>query len=121
MTLAEQLEQFFKKNWEWHVKGDLLRMVWKQADGRTYMPTTVARTLNLMESKEHKIAVRPHETSNTVQYKFLPIEYRKIYIPYSSRPDENKSKLWSAELPPRYKIVTSATGATQVPKKSDEL
>lgn len=120
-SLSEQLEAFLKSDWRWHVKGELLRMDWRHEDGRTYMPTTVARTLNLMESGEQKIAVQPCRESNTVEYKFLPLEYRKVYIPYSARPDDSKEKMWSGELPKRFKIVSDDKGAREVEKGSYEL
>lgn len=95
MTLSEQLRNWLKLNWEWHPKGKLTAdMVWKHQHGRNvgtrFLPETVGRALRLLEQKSI-IAVKPQGIS--VQYKWLPLERRRDYIPTTIR-GNNQNKLF---------------------------
>jgi hypothetical protein len=59
--------------------------------GKRYLPETVGRALRSLEEQKI-IAVR--DSGISVEYKYLPLEYRERYIPSSSRPDSAKGKLF---------------------------
>jgi len=97
--LSQQLFQLFATHsGQWFVKGDLLRMQWLNPDGVPYMSTTVARTLNIMESEKHLIQARPFGR-NTVEYRFLSQNMRAEYIPWSERANEKKDVLFRNQSP----------------------
>lgn len=83
-SLKEDLIRYLAKNPHWHTKADLLMMIWRYPDGRKYMSDSVSRKLRLAE-EESRIAVKDDPTSVSVMYKFLPVEKRKNYIPFSLR------------------------------------
>lgn len=88
--LAEQLRGYLAKHWEWHHKGDLLRMEWRNKKNRTlYMSETVGRTLRTLE-EQSIIAVKPDDLGKSVMYKWLNPERRRNYIPFSERSDKRK-------------------------------
>lgn len=94
MTLPTQLRFWLQTNWDWHAKGKLTAdMVWKHKRGRNagvrYLPETVGRALRALEENK-VVAVKADGIS--VQYKWLPVERRKAYIPVSQR--KNKDKLF---------------------------
>lgn len=83
----------------WVSKGVLTAdMVWKHPKGKNYgkryLPETVGRALRSMEEQKI-IAVR--DSGISVEYKYLPPEYRKRYIPSSSRPSGMGHKLFYEE------------------------
>lgn len=84
-SLKEDLIRYLANNPTWHKKGQLILIEWKYEDGRTYMSDTVSRKLREAE-EESRIAVKPDPNSTSVVYKFLPIERRSTYLPFSSRP-----------------------------------
>ena len=96
-TLAAQIKRFLSAHpSEWHNKGKLTaEMVWKyqtgQKYGARYMPETVGRTLRSLEEDKF-IAVK--DDGKTVQYRWIPENWRAKYIPYSRRPDYLKTKLF---------------------------
>lgn len=97
--LNRQLVTFLKNNFDWHTKGLLTAdMEWRhdrgQSYGRRYIPETVGRALRHLEERKI-IAVK--DAGKSVEYKFLPLNLRPFYIPYSHRPDDNKGELWNAE------------------------
>jgi hypothetical protein len=88
-SLKEDIIRFLAHNPDWHTKAELLNREWKYPDGRTYMSDTVSRKLREAES-ESRIAVK--DTGVSVSYKFLPVEKRKDYQPWSLR--VNKDELF---------------------------
>jgi len=90
MKLSSQLAVFLRENHQWYPKPVLLEMVWKDQKKFTkYTPETVGRKLRGLENGEESkdglsvIAGKPY--GKTVQYKYLPNELRKKYIPISER------------------------------------
>jgi hypothetical protein len=82
-TLKQQLVKYMQTHSEWVNKGVILSMTWKdQRRFTTYLPDTVSRKLREAES-ESLIAVK--SDGKTVQYKWIPFEMRKRYIPKSER------------------------------------
>ena len=86
--LPAQIVGYMSHHHVWHSKGTLTAdIVWKHTQGRNYgkryLPETVGRALRLLEEKSI-IAVK--EQGISVQYKWIPHEMRKRYIPSSSRP-----------------------------------
>lgn len=69
----------------WVAKGELTATQWKDDSGKTFLPETVGRKLREAESLR-RIAVKDKGVS--VQYKWLPYERRKDYIPTSERLDD---------------------------------
>ncbi len=91
-TLPDQLRHYLQQNWDWHPKGRLTAdMVWKHKGGKSvgarYLPETVGRALRSLE-EESIIAVKPSGIS--VQYKWLPPDKRRLYVPSTQRTDQNK-------------------------------
>lgn len=82
--LKEDLIRWLAKNPIWISKGAITAIVWRYPDGRTYLPETVGRKAREAES-ESRIAVR--EKGISVEYRFLPVEKRSKYIPFSQRTD----------------------------------
>lgn len=66
----------------WVSKGELTAIQWKDDNGKTFLPETVGRKLREAEA-ESKIAVKDQGVS--VQYKWIPHDMRKRYIPTSER------------------------------------
>jgi hypothetical protein len=89
-SLKEDIIRFLAHTQQWHNKGELLLRAWKYPDGRTYMSDTVSRKLREAES-ESRIAVKYDEEGSCI-YKFLPVEKRKDYQPWSLR--VNKDELF---------------------------
>ena len=84
--LPLQLVQYLKGG-DWYPKGTLTAdMLWRRTDGHKigsrYLPETVGRALRSLEERS-TIAVKADGIS--VQYKWLPEELRKRYIPFSQR------------------------------------
>lgn len=90
-SLKEDLIRYLAHNLVWHSKGAVTAVAWRYPDGRTYLPETVGRKLREAES-ESRIAVR--ENGISVEYKFLPVERRSTYIPWSSRTEGKKDILF---------------------------
>ena len=95
MRLKETLISYLRTKGEWIPKPQLTDDVtWFHKDGTTrYIGETVGRALRHAE-EEGIIAVKDH--GKTVQYKYLPVEKRDSYIPWSKRID--KSVLFVAFL-----------------------
>lgn len=95
IPLTEQLRYWLRTNWgQWYPKGTITAdMVWKHKGGRhngaRYLPETVGRALRLLEQRK-VIAVK--QAGMSVQYKWLPLDRRQSYIPFSER--TNKEKLF---------------------------
>jgi hypothetical protein len=94
--LTEQIRYWLQTNWTWHAKGKLTAdMVWKHKGGKhngaRFLPETVGRALRSLEERR-VVAVKQDGVS--VQYKWLPINRRKSYIPFSERPNHQKEKLF---------------------------
>lgn len=87
-NLKEDLIRYLANHPFWHTKAEILRREWKYPDGREYMKPTADRKLREAE-EESRIAVKPDPNSTSVIYKFLPVEKRKSYIPFSQRNDVN--------------------------------
>lgn len=92
-SLKEDLVRYLANNPTWHAKGELLLINWKYPDGRSYMAPTADRKLREVE-EEGRIAVKPAPNSNSVLYRFLPVERRATYIPFSSRPKGQENILF---------------------------
>lgn len=92
-SLKERVIKWLAIRSDWIPKGEILSLDWKYEDGRTYMSDTVSRKLRESE-EEGRIAVKTDPASNSVLYKFLPVDRRANYIPYSSRPDDRKNVLF---------------------------
>ena len=95
--LPKQLEVFLHHHQAWASKGYLTADIqWKHQIGKhagvRYLPETVGRALRTLEEKS-VIAVKDEGIS--VQYAWIPPEKRKFYIPFSTRPDYLKHKMWS--------------------------
>ncbi len=85
--LPAQLVSFMQSPHVWHAKGKLTAdMQWKHQRGKNYgkryLPETVGRALRSLE-ENRVIAVKADGIS--VQYKWLPSDMRKRYIPSSQR------------------------------------
>ena len=98
MTLSDQLIEYLRVNHEWHHKGTLLRMEWRNKNGTLYMSETVGRTLRTLES-ERRVAVKDDDNGKSVVYKWLPPERRASYVPWSDRSD--KRVLFTKEPQPK--------------------
>ena len=85
MTLKLSILSYLKDK-DWIAKGQILLRPWTLND-KQVMADTVSRTLRRLE-EESLVAVR-YEGKKTV-YKFLPPDYRKMYVPVSQRRDVNK-------------------------------
>lgn len=83
-SLQEDIIRWLANNPDWHPKGEILNIIWKYPDGRTYMSDTVSRKLRNSE-EERRIAVKPDPNSNSILYRFLPVERREKYINFSNR------------------------------------
>lgn len=90
-SLKEEIVKYLSITYRWHPKGELTDyMKWTYIEKgieKTYLSETVGRKLREAES-EGRIAVKDDGIS--VQYKFLPVERRSLYITYSNRIDKNK-------------------------------
>jgi len=93
MKLSSQLAVFLRENHTWYPKPVLLEMVWRDQKRFTkFTAETVGRKLRGLENGEESrdglpvIACKPY--GKTVQYKYLPVELRKKYIPVSERKDD---------------------------------
>lgn len=90
-SLQDKIVKYLADNGDWVEKGVILEQEWKYDDGiRTYMANTADRELRSAESGEDgesRIAVKPDPKSVSVLYKFIPPEFRKLYIPFSQRKD----------------------------------
>lgn len=78
---------------DWISKGTLTAdIVWKHQRGRNYgaryLPETVGRALRHLEESSI-IAVKDDGIS--VQYKWIPVNYRGQYIPFSRRGTDTKT------------------------------
>jgi hypothetical protein len=94
--LPAKIERYLHQINSWASKGALTAgMVWKHDTGKDagkqYLPETVGRKLRSLEELGI-IAVR--DSGVSVEYRWLPPEIRKRYIPYSCRPDGAKDKLF---------------------------
>lgn len=89
-SLSKRLAFFLKKEQKWLSKGyitDTLEwFYYEKGIKKKYLSETVGRKLRELESNSI-IAVKPDGVSE--QYKYLPLEIKSRYIPYSLR--ENKS------------------------------
>lgn len=85
-NLKEDIIRYLANNPNWFPKGELLNMIWKYPDGRSYMSETVGHNARIAE-EESRIARKDDGIS--CKYKFLPPELRSKYIPYSQRIDKN--------------------------------
>ncbi len=90
MRLSSQLAVFLREHHDWYPKPVLLEMVWKdQKTFKKYTAETVGRKLRGLENGEESrdgssvIAGKPY--GKTVQYKYIPNELRRRYIPISER------------------------------------
>ena len=83
----------FMHHKEWYSKGTLTAdMNWyNPKNGKRYLPETVGRALRHLEEC-CVIAVKYDGIS--VQYKWIPLELRTRYIPWSMRSEFQKSKLF---------------------------
>ncbi len=92
-SLQDKIVKYLADNGEWVVKGIILEQEWKYDDGiRKYMANTVDRELRSAESGEDgesRIAVKDDPYSTSITYKFIPPEFRKLYIPFSQRKDKD--------------------------------
>lgn len=86
LSLENILARYLASHNEWRSKGHITdTMKWKYTEKgveKTYLAETAGRKLRMLES-ESRIAVR--EKDGSVEYKFLPVEHRNRYIPFSSR------------------------------------
>lgn len=90
--LKENLIRYLASHNEWRSKGAILQLQWKYyGEDKTYMPDSVSRKLREAE-EECRIARR--DSGISCEYKFLPPERRKSYIPWSSRPNDKKNILF---------------------------
>lgn len=92
--LALQLKLHLRAKGNWVSKGTLTAdTVWKHQKGKSYgkryLPETVGRCLRSME-EEKLVAVRQDGIS--VEYRYIPEEFRGKYIPWTQRND--KRLLW---------------------------
>lgn len=79
----------------WFPKGYLLEMKWQYEEKgtiKTAIADTISRSLRRCEESK-RIAQRP--SGKSCEYRFLPPDKRKIYIPYTMR--EDKSILFKLE------------------------
>ena len=95
--LPGQLVGFLSKDKTWFPKGTLTAdIVWKHNSGNSYgkryLPETVGRALRALE-EQSIIAVKPGGIS--VQYKWIPHEMRRRYIPSSVRPKGKETVLFT--------------------------
>ena len=93
MKLSSQLAVFLRDNPTWYPKPVLQAMVWKDQKKFTiYTDETVGRKLRGLENGEESkdgipvIACKPY--GKTVQYKYLPTDLRKKYIPTAQREND---------------------------------
>lgn len=95
LSLENILARYLASHNEWRSHGYLSdTMKWKYVEKgveKTYMAETVGRKLRKLES-EGRIAVRQSNQSN--EYKFIPVEHRKRYVPWSERPSDRKNVLF---------------------------
>lgn len=94
--LNKQIASYLKNNHAWFAKGTLTAdMEWRHERGQhygvRYLPETVGRALRHLEEMSI-VAVK--DDGKSVQYKYLPENYRPHYIPWSTRPDDKKDKLF---------------------------
>lgn len=92
--LPAQLAKYLSDK-KWVPKGDITALEWRHTSGRSigsrYLPDTVGRTLRHLEEAKI-IAVKPCGIS--VQYRYLPEEWRKDYMPVSCRPKGKEETLF---------------------------
>lgn len=86
-SLEDKLVHWLMRQEKWIAKGEITRIVWKDDRYIPYIPETVGRALRTAETKK-RIAVR-YSGKNT-EYRWLPHELRKRYIPASERDEKNK-------------------------------
>lgn len=94
-SLIESLIRYLASHNEWRSKGHITDNIkWKYVEKgveKTYLAETCGRKLREAES-ESRIAVR--EKDGSVEYKFLPPERRKAYIPFSQRLPGKENELF---------------------------
>lgn len=89
-SLKNQLVSYIYKQNIWIPKGVILDRKWYHDNKNArYMPNTVDRELRHAE-EESLIAVR--QAGKSTEYKYLTLAYKRYYIPWSQRPDDNKSQ-----------------------------
>lgn len=95
LSLENVLARYLASHNEWRSKGFITdTLKWKYVEKgveKTYLAETAGRKLRVLES-EGRIAVR--EKDGSVEYKFVPPEYRRRYIPFSSREKGKESMLF---------------------------
>lgn len=97
-TLQKSLLSFFFKEYpNWVSSGAIERLVFKNRNGTTAKPSSVSRALRTLEEKRF-IAIKYEGATNTATYKYLPQEYRKNYLPISSRSQFKRNVLWRVPI-----------------------
>lgn len=95
LALKDVLVRYMASHNEWRSKFHITdEMTWKYIEkGMTkeYLSETVGRKCRELES-ENRLAVRDKGAS--IEYRFLPPERRKSYIPWSMRDSDKKNVLF---------------------------
>lgn len=96
MSLISDLERFFCKHPEqWHHKGTLQRVEWKDRKGKRYEADNISRRLRDLE-QAHIIAVR-YDKSLTAEYRYIPHAWRGRYIDAKARGPYRNEPMWRSE------------------------
>jgi hypothetical protein len=95
LALKDILVRYMASHNEWKSKGHVTdTLSWGYIEKgvlKHYLSETVGRKLREAES-ESRLAVK--QDGDSVQYKFLPPDRRKSYIPWSSRSEGKKNILF---------------------------
>jgi hypothetical protein len=98
-SLKETVIKYLAHNPDWHNKGfltDTLKWSYlEKGTNKTYLAESVGRKLRIAE-EESRIAVKQDPNSNSVLYRFLPVEKRSSYIPWSMRDNDKKDILFKS-------------------------
>lgn len=96
MSLIAQLEKHFcKHSEEWHHKGNIQRISWRDSKGKLYEADNISRRLRDLE-RDHIIAVR-YDKSLTAEYHYIPHAWRAKYVDAKARGPYRNEPMWIKE------------------------